>query len=83
MRKVIPYCTILAAKSGDSDAMTSILHHYSRYILYYSRRTFIDSQGDRYELVDEDVKQRIEAKLMMQIIYKFDTSRVPAGEEVK
>ena len=83
MRKIIPYSTILAAKSGDSDAMTFILQHYSRYIIYYSRRTYIDSQGERYEIVDEDIKQRIEAKLMMQIIYKFDPNKIPTGEVLK
>lgn len=83
MREAVPYHTILAAKLGDSEAMTAILRHYSHYIKYYSRRTFFDKNGDRYELVDEDIKQRIEAKLMLQIIYKFDPDKLPAGEIMK
>lgn len=80
MPKPVPYQTILAAKAGDSEAMAAILRHYSRYIIYYSRRTFFDRYGNRYELVDEDIKQRIEAKLMYQIIYKFDPMRFPQGQ---
>lgn len=80
MSKLIPYQTILAAKAGDSEAMTTIMRHYAHYIAYYSRRTFYDKYGNRYELVDEDIKQRIEAKLMYQIIYKFDPTQFPPGE---
>lgn len=79
MPKTIPYQMILDAKIGDSEAMASILQHYSRYIIYYSRRAFFDKCGNRYELVDEDIKQRIESKLMYQIIYKFDPNRLPPG----
>lgn len=80
MSNLISYQTILAAKAGDSEAMSAILRHYSHYIAYYSRRTFYDKYGNRYELVDEDIKQRIEAKLMYQIIYKFDPTLLPPGE---
>lgn len=80
MPNLIPYQTILAAKAGDSEAMSAILQHYSYYITYYSRRTFYDKYGNRYELVDEDIKQRIEAKLMYQIIYKFDPAQLPPEE---
>lgn len=80
MPKPVSYQTILAAKAGDSEAMAMIQRHYSHYIIYYSRRTFFDKYGNRYELVDEDIKQRIEAKLMHQIIYKFDPAKFPPGE---
>lgn len=80
MSNPVLYQTILGAKAGDFEAMASILRHYSRYIIYYSRRTFFDKYGNSYELVDEDIKQRIEAKLMYQIIYKFDPNRFPPGQ---
>ena len=83
MTKPVSYRTILDAKAGSSEAMTSILRHYSRYIIYYSRRTILDEDGNRYELVDEDIKQRIEAKLMYQIIYKFDPTRFPPGQKLE
>ena len=80
MPKQVSYQTILAAKAGDGEAMTAILRHYSRYILFYSRRTHYDQYGNTYECINEDIKQRIEAKLMYQIIEKFDSSRIPVGE---
>lgn len=80
MSKRIPYSTILAAKTGDGEAMQKILRHYSSYIASFSKRAFFDEYGSRYELVDDDIKQRIEAKLMYQIIYKFDPSRLPDAE---
>lgn len=83
MSKLAPYQTILVAKAGDSEAMAAILRHYAHYIAYYSRRTFYDKYGNRYELVDEDIKQRIEAKLMYQIIYKFDSEKLPPGETLE
>lgn len=80
MPKPVSYETITAAKSGDALAMSTILRHYSRYISYYSRRTYIDKYGNRYNAVNEEIKQRIEAKLMHQIIEKFDHSRLPPGQ---
>lgn len=79
---LIPYEVIEAAKNGDAEAMTSILRHYDRYISFYSRRMLFDGYGNQYEVVDEDIKNRIQAKLMYQIIYDFDTNRMPSGENL-
>ena len=80
MPKKITYQTIVAAKAGDSLAMAMILRHYSGYINCYSRRTYIDKFGNRYEIVNEEIKQRIEAKLMYQIIDRFDPTRLPQAQ---
>lgn len=77
MPDLIPYRIILSAKTGDGQALQAILRHYASYIAFFSRRTFYDDYGNRYELVDEDIRQRIEAKLMYQIITKFDPSQRP------
>ena len=61
----IPYLTIVAAKSGDSEAMTTILIHFAPYIRRYSKRTFYDEYGNHCEFVDDEIRQRIEVKLMM------------------
>ena len=73
----IPYETIVAAKSGDSCAMHAVLQHYAAYIAAHSKRTLHDEYGNCYEFIDEDIRQRIEAKLMIQIIYKFDPTKLP------
>ncbi len=77
MSRLIPYDTILAAKNGDSDAMQQVLRHYGPYIASFSKRTFKDEYGNRYDFVDEDIRQRIEAKLMKSIIEDFNPYKQP------
>lgn len=77
MPNLIPYQIILSAKAGDGKALQIILRHYSSYIAFFSKRSFYDEFGNCYELVDEDIRQRIEAKLMYQIITKFDPYQCP------
>lgn len=77
MPDLISYKTILAAKAGDGESLTAILHHYSSYISAFSKRTVFDEYGNRYDLVNDDIRQRIEAKLMFQIVYKFDPTKLP------
>ena len=77
----ISYDTIVAAKTGDSIAMTAILRHYAPYIAAHYRRRFYDEFNNSYEFVDEEIRQRIEAKLMIQIVYKFDPTSVPVEQE--
>ncbi len=77
MSNLIPYPTILSAKSGDPNSLKIIIRHYTSYIAYFSRRSFYDDFGNCYELVDEDIRQRIEAKLIYQIITKFDPYQCP------
>ena len=83
MANIISYTTILAAKAGDGEAMSKILRHYAPYIAGHAKRNFCDEYGNYCELVDEDIRQRIEAKLLYQIINKFDPSKLPDGEMVK
>lgn len=82
MGNKISYGTIVLAKSGDSNAMQSILRYYEHYINLHALRTFYDEYGTRHEIIDDDIRQRIEAKLIYQIIQKFDHTRTPNGEEV-
>ena len=51
------------------------------YIASYSKRSFYDEYDNRYELVDETIRQRIEAKLILQIVYRFDPTRLPPTDQ--
>lgn len=82
-RKLIPYEVIVAAKDGDSEAMSQILRHYEPYIIRCSQRTLYDEYGNQYQVVDEEIKNRIQAKLMYQLIYDFDPCKLPTGEKKK
>lgn len=81
--KLISYKVIVAAKAGDSDAMRQILRHYEPYIIRCSQRTFFDEYGNQYQVVDEEIKNRIQAKLMYQLIYDFDPFKLPFKETQK
>lgn len=81
--KLIPYEVIIGAKNGDSEAMSQILRHYEPYIARCSQRTLYDEYGNQYQVVDEEIKNRIQAKLMFQIIYDFDPFRQPPRETQK
>ena len=81
--KLIAANTIRAAHNGDAEAMRKIIRHYQPYIKYCSRRRFFDEYGNRYDFIDDDIRQRIESKLMYQIIYEFDPDRLPEGETLE
>ncbi len=80
MPELVPLQTILAAKSGDSEALAEILRHYTAYIASYAKRPFYDEYGNRYDVIDEEIRQQLESKLMLQIVYKFDPEKLPEGE---
>ena len=80
MPELVPLKTILAAKTGDSEALAEIVQHYALYIASFSKRPFYDEYGKQYDIVDEEIRQQIESKLMLQIVYKFDPEKLPEGE---
>lgn len=83
MSNRIPYATIVKAKSGDAEAMSEIMRHYERYIIIHSMRVLYDEHGNHYEVLDHELRQRIETKLIFQIISKFDHTKVPSGETIE
>jgi hypothetical protein len=83
MSNRIPYATIVKAKSGDAEAMSKIMRHYERYIIIHSMRVLYDEHGNHYEVLDHELRQRIETKLIFQIISKFDHTKVPSGETIE
>ncbi len=73
----IPYDVIVAAQRGDAEAMQRILRHYAGYIRHFSRRRFYNVDGSYMEMIDDDVRQQLEANLMMAIVFKFDCKSLP------
>lgn len=83
MAELVPYHVILAAKAGDSEALEIILKHYDSLITKYATRPVRDEYGNAYEIVDRDMKLRIAADLVYQIIYNFDANKLPPGEMIE
>ena len=68
---LLPYLVIAAAVNGDPDAVNHVVRHYSGYIATLSTRTSYDAQGVLRTQVDEDLRHRLETKLIVAIL-KFE-----------
>ncbi len=69
--KPIPVPAILAAVNGDEDALANLVAHFQRYIRALATRPLKDDYGNTYLCVDEDMRFRLEAKLIHSIVTRF------------
>ena len=67
-RGLLPFPVILAATKGDPDAMKIVLQHYQSYIAYLSTRKIRDENGNVYWGIDEDLRERLQSKLMQAVL---------------
>ena len=65
---LIPYPVIAAAVGGDPEAVSRVVRHYSGYIAALSMRTSYDLDGFPRPQVDEDLRRRLETKLIISIL---------------
>ena len=65
---LVPYPVIVAASKGDPDAMKMVLQHFSGYIARLSMRKLYDERGNVYFGIDNDIRERLQAKLMMAVL---------------
>ena len=72
---LLPYTTIEAASKGDIDAIHAVLCHFSRYIYALSIRQLYDENGQPHSCVDEELKHRLETKLITRIL-SFQADKV-------
>ena len=68
---VLPFHMISSAVQGKPDAVNAVIHHYSGYIAALATRTSYDAQGNPHLHVDEELRRRLETKLMIAIL-SFD-----------
>ena len=66
-KALVPYPVIVAATKGDPDVKI-VLQHFSGYIARLSMRKLYDERGNVYFGVDHDIRERLQAKLMMAIL---------------
>ena len=74
MRKTlsdIPFSIIEKAINEDIEAIDYILAHYRNYIIRLSTRVARDENNNEYMYVDDDMRSRLESKLIYSIIKKF------------
>lgn len=66
--RMIPYPVIESAVRGDADAVNEVIRHYSGYIAALAKRTGCDVNGNYCTYVDEELRRRLEAKLIVSIL---------------
>ena len=67
----IPFSIIEKAINEDLVAIDYILAHYRNYIIRLSTRVARDENNNEYMYVDDDMRSRLESKLIYSIIKKF------------
>ena len=66
-----PASVILAASDGDEKALNAVLSHYHGYIRFLAMRPVKDEYGNEFLCVDENMRLRLEAKLLYSIVTCF------------
>ena len=69
--KPIPMTVILSAMNGDAMAIATVILHYQGYIRVLAMRSMKDVCENERLRVDEDMRLRLEAKLIYAIITGF------------
>lgn len=69
--KPIAITTIKKAVEGNPDALSLIVQHYQNYIRALATRTAKDQFGNEYYFVDEEMRMRLEVKLICSIVTGF------------
>ena len=65
---LLPFPVISAAASGDTNAMYAILKHYEGYIARLCTRTLKDDVGNTYSYVDEEMRNRLQVRLITRTL---------------
>ena len=72
-RGLLPYPVIIVATKREPQAMNIVVQHYAGYIAHLSMRKLRDERGNTYYGIDEDMRDRLQAKLMRAVLdYKID-----------
>lgn len=67
-KEIMAYSTILAAVTGDIDAIHAVIKKYEGYIACLSMRRLYDECGNSFSVVDEELCRRLEIKLITKIL---------------
>ena len=65
---LVPYPVIVAATKGDPDAMKIVLNRYEGDMVALSVRKMRDERGNTYYGVDQDIYDRLRARLIRVVL---------------
>ena len=66
--RLLPFTVIQKAAGGDVEAINAVLKHYAGYIAKLSLRELYDEYGNPHLCVDEELRRRLETKLITKIL---------------
>ena len=66
--RLLPFTVIQKAAGGDVEAINTVLKHYAGYIAKLSLRELYDEYGNPHLCVDEELRRRLETKLITKIL---------------
>lgn len=69
--KRVVFSAIVAASQSDVEAVNQVFQHYEGYIISLSTRTLYDEFGNPHICVDENIRRRLQTKLIAAIL-KFE-----------
>mgnify|MGYP002657658878 FL=1 len=65
---LLPFSVIQKAAGGDVEAINAVLKHYEGYIARLSLRELYAEYGNPHLCVDEELRRRLETKLITKIL---------------
>ena len=71
VRMSLPSSVIRAAAKKNKKALNAVLSHYRGYIRFLAMRPVKDEYGNEFLCVDENMRLRLEAKLLYSIVTCF------------
>ena len=66
--RLLPFSVIQKAAGGDVEAINAVLKHYEGYIARLSLLELYDEYGNPHLCVDEELRRRLETKLITKIL---------------
>ena len=66
--RLLPFSVIQKAAGGDVEAINAVLKHYEGYIARLSLRELYDEYDNPHLCVDEELRRRLETKLITKIL---------------
>lgn len=65
---LIPYPIIEHACSGDIESIEFVLKHFDKYIIALCNRPLYDEFGNSFVCIDEEMRHRLETKLITAML---------------
>lgn len=66
-KNLLPFPVIVSAAGGDANAINYVLKYYAGYIAVLSMRTLYDENGNPHLCIDDELRRRLETKLITNI----------------